>query len=42
LRIGDLRAFYEVVADEPDTVRILAVGQKKGNKLYIGSREVEL
>ncbi|HJW28856.1 MAG TPA: type II toxin-antitoxin system RelE/ParE family toxin, partial [Saprospiraceae bacterium] len=25
LRIGQLRAFYEVAADEPDTVRILAV-----------------
>jgi mRNA-degrading endonuclease RelE of RelBE toxin-antitoxin system len=42
LRIGDLQVFYEVAADEPDTVRILAVGRKKGNKLYIGGQEIEL
>jgi hypothetical protein len=34
--------FYEVAADELDTVRILAVGRKKGNKLYIGGQEIEL
>jgi hypothetical protein len=34
--------FYEVAADEPDTGRILAVGQKRGNKLYIGGQEIEL
>jgi len=42
LRIGDLRVFYEVASDEPDTVRILAVGQKRGNKLYIAGKEVKL
>jgi len=42
LRIGTLRVFYEVAADEPDIVRILAVGQKKGNKLYIAGRGIEL
>lgn len=42
LRIGNLRVFYEVVTDEPDVVRILAVGQKKGSKLLIAGKEVEL
>ncbi|MGH8576620.1 MAG: type II toxin-antitoxin system RelE family toxin [Gammaproteobacteria bacterium] len=42
LRVGDLRAFYDVAADQPDTVRILAVGRKKGGKLYIGDQEVEV
>ncbi len=46
LRIGDVRVFYRVVMsdkpDESDIVRILAVGQKRGNKLYIGGVEVEL
>jgi len=39
---GDLRVFYEVASAEPDTVRILAVGRKRGNKLYIAGKEVAL
>jgi hypothetical protein len=35
LRVGQLRVFYEVTADEPQVVHILAVGQKKGNRLLI-------
>ena len=42
LRIGDLRVFYEVLSDEPDVVRILAVGRKKGNILLIAGKEVKL
>lgn len=42
LRIGDLRVFYEVVFDEPNIVRVLAVGHKKGNKLFIAGKEVKL
>ena len=42
LRVGDLRAFYEIVGDEPNVVRILAVGEKIGNKLFIGGKEVQL
>jgi len=42
LRIGDLRVFYEVASDEPDTVMILAVGQKRGNKLYTAGKEIAL
>jgi len=42
LRIGMLRVFYEVPSDEPMIVRILAVGHKKGNKLFIAGQEVKL
>ena len=42
LRIGDLRVFYDVGADEADTVRILAVGEKRGNKLFIAGKEIVL
>ncbi len=42
LRLHNLRVFYEVVADEPNIVRILAIGEKKGNKLFIGGKEVQL
>ncbi len=42
LCIGDLRVFYEVASDQLDTVRILAVGQKRGNKLYIAGKEIAL
>lgn len=42
LRIGFLRVFYEVVSEEPDVVRILAVGKKEGNILFIAGQEVEL
>lgn len=42
LRIGSLRVFYEVVSEEPDVVRILAVGRKEGNKLIIAGKEVDL
>jgi mRNA-degrading endonuclease RelE of RelBE toxin-antitoxin system len=42
LRVGDLRVFYEVPEGEPDKVRILAVGEKRGNTLWIGGKEVQL
>jgi len=42
LRAGYFRVFYDVAADEPDTVRILAVGQKRGDKLYFGGQEIRL
>lgn len=42
LRIGQLRVFYEVTVDEPEVVHILAVGQKKGDRLLIGGVEVQL
>ena len=40
LRIGDYRAFYEIAAN--DVVRVLAVGHKVHNELYIRRRRAEL
>src|SRR5262245_10808807 len=40
--IRELRVFYEVASDEGDVVRILAVGRKRGNKVIIDGRELEL
>lgn len=42
LRLGTIRVFCEVAEDDPDTVHILAVGQKHGNILLIGDKEVKL
>jgi mRNA-degrading endonuclease RelE of RelBE toxin-antitoxin system len=42
LRVGRLRVFYEIAADTPATVRVLAVGRKTGNKLFIGGTEIQL
>jgi mRNA-degrading endonuclease RelE of RelBE toxin-antitoxin system len=42
LRLGDLRIFYEVVDEEPNLVRVLAIGKKEGNQLFIGGQEVSL
>ena len=40
LRVRDTRVFYEV--DEPGVVTVLAIGAKRGNRLYIGGEEIEL
>jgi mRNA-degrading endonuclease RelE of RelBE toxin-antitoxin system len=42
LRVGDLRIFYEVTGGPPATVYILAIGEKEGNRLWIGGEEVKL
>ena len=42
LRVGDLRAFYEVPEDRPKVVLILAVGVKVKEKLYIAGEEYPL
>lgn len=42
LRVGDLRVFYEVAEAQPATVYILAIGEKQGNRLWIGGEEVKL
>ena len=42
LRVGSFRVFYEVKTEDPNTVRILAVGEKQGNRLLIGGQDVEL
>ena len=35
LRIDNLRIFYEIAFEESNVVRVLAVGYKEGNTLYI-------
>jgi mRNA-degrading endonuclease RelE of RelBE toxin-antitoxin system len=40
LRIGDYRVFYDI--EEEDIVRILAVGKKVHNDLYIRGIKVEI
>jgi mRNA-degrading endonuclease RelE of RelBE toxin-antitoxin system len=42
LRIGSLRAFYEVTSDEPEIVRVPAVGRKRGHRLLIAGEEILL
>lgn len=41
LRIGDLRVYYDV-AEEPQTVTVVAVGMKRGNRVFIGGEEKQL
>jgi mRNA-degrading endonuclease RelE of RelBE toxin-antitoxin system len=40
LRIREVRVFYEV--DEPGVVTVLAIGTKRGSRLYIEGEEIEL
>lgn len=40
LRVRNMRVFYEV--DEPGVVTVLAIGTKRGNRLYIEGEEMEL
>lgn len=42
LRAGRLRIFYDEDAVEPDTVNILAVGIKRGNRLLIAGKGMNL
>lgn len=42
LRVDDLRAYYDVTADAPGVVQVLAVGRKIGNRVMIAGREVRL
>ena len=40
LRLRDVRVFYDV--DEPGVVTVLAIGTKRGARLYIEGEEIEL
>jgi hypothetical protein len=40
--VGVLRVFYEVDADEADLVNILAIGIKKGDRLFIAGKEIKI
>ena len=42
LRVGALRVFYEVDADQSDLVNILALGVKRGNRLFIAGKEIHI
>ena len=42
LRVGALRVFYEVVAEEEDLVSILAMGIKTRNRLFIAGAEIRI
>ena len=41
LRIGDVRVYYDVLEDA-QTVRVAAVGIKRGNRVFIGGIERRL
>jgi len=42
LRIGALRVFYEVDAEEADLVNVLAIGIKRGNRLFVAGEEIKI
>jgi mRNA-degrading endonuclease RelE of RelBE toxin-antitoxin system len=42
LRVGNLRVFYDVVAEEPNIVRVLAIGEKKGYAKEFGDEVIVL
>lgn len=42
LRIGRLRVYFDVEQEPRHVVRVLAVGIKDGNRVWIGGQEVEL
>ena len=39
LRLGDVRVFYRI---REETVEVVLIGEKRGNRLLIGSEEFEL
>jgi len=42
LRVGFLRVFYEVDALEPNLVNVLAIGIKRGNRLIVSGKEIQI
>lgn len=42
LRVGFLRIFYELDALEADLVNVLAIGIKRGNKLIVSGKEIDI
>ena len=40
LRVRSMRVFYDV--DQPGVVTVLAIGTKRGHRLYIEGEEIEL
>ena len=42
LRAGSLRVFYEVIGEETNIVNILAIGIKKGNRLFVAGEGIRI
>jgi hypothetical protein len=42
LRVGPLRIFYEVDAEEAQVINVLAIGVKRGNQLFVAGEEIPL
>ena len=42
LRVDNLRVFYDVPTDTPNVVLVVAIGEKRGNRLYIADEEIHL
>jgi mRNA-degrading endonuclease RelE of RelBE toxin-antitoxin system len=42
LRVGFLRVFYDVDVLQSDLVNVLAIGIKKGNKLIVSGKEIQI
>ena len=43
LRVGEFRVFYDVVVDDDSkTVRVVAIGVKQGNRLFVHGEQFEL
>ncbi len=42
LRVGALRIFYDVDAQEPDLVNVLAIGIKRGHRLIVAGKEIHI
>jgi hypothetical protein len=42
LRGASLRVFYEIDALEPDLVNVLAIGMKRGNRLFVSGKEIQI
>jgi mRNA-degrading endonuclease RelE of RelBE toxin-antitoxin system len=39
LRLGDVRVFYRI---RDETVEVVLIGERRGNRLLIGSEEFEI
>jgi hypothetical protein len=42
LRAAGLRVFYEVAGEETGIVNILAIGVKRGNRLFVARQEIRI
>ena len=42
LRVGDFRVYYRVIETPAKVVEVAAVGEKRGNQLWIAGEQVQL